>query len=249
MARHLCKLVGSDPEEIAPQWVQIWLEAGAEGQVFTYANAALPPLAPGDLVQVRLRGRRQSGLVVDLLASLPEGLQASKLQPVEALLQRAAVGEAWQQLINQVAQACHTSRFQTLKSALPAAWLGQRRQPPSKGKRPQWQVELVANPEPAGSLTQRQGALLELLRDAGGSLPMAQLCGPMGGSRSVLAGLEKRCLVRRQLAALQGQQPGFEGEVTLASQLLQPGPAIRTAWRGKLVHQVGRRALGESHGG
>ena len=193
--------MSSERQPAPSQWLQIWLEAGPEGQVFTYANTLLPPLAPGDLVQVRLRGRRQSGLVVEVLAVLPEELQGRPLQPVEQLLQRAAVSRHWQLLIDQVARACLTSRFQTLKSALPAAWLGQRRQPPSKGKRQQWLVQLNQPPASDAPLTARQQELLQLLRDAGGSLPLTRLCGPLGASRSVLAALEKRQLVARRLAA------------------------------------------------
>jgi primosomal protein N' (replication factor Y) (superfamily II helicase) len=176
----------------------VWLEAGREGQIFTYANPSELPLGPGDLVQVRLRGRRQSGLVVEVLAAVPADLDPAGLQPVDSLVQAAAVTPRWQQLIEQVAQACHTSRFQTLKSALPAAWLGQRRQPPSGPARPQWQIVGPRRDPGDERLSPRQAALLLALREAGGSLPLARLCAPGAHSRSVLAALEKRGLVQRQ---------------------------------------------------
>ncbi|MBM5800330.1 MAG: primosomal protein N', partial [Cyanobacteria bacterium K_DeepCast_35m_m2_023] len=202
--------MGTDPLAAPPRWLQVWLEAGREGQTFTYANPLRLPLAPGDLVQVQLRGRRQSGLVVEQLSALPADLIGRQLQPIDKLLQPAAVMPQWQQLIDQVAEACHTSRFQTLKSALPAAWLGQRRQPPAAGQRPSWQI--VANPVDLKTerLTERQQALLMALHQAGGVLPLAELCGPAGQSRAVLAGLERRGLVQRRLtsaAPVDGQPP------------------------------------------
>ncbi|MFO0105371.1 MAG: primosomal protein N', partial [Cyanobium sp.] len=112
----------------ASGWVQVWLEAGREGQVFTYSNPRSLPLAIGDLVQVRLQGRRHGGLVVELLDAAPVDLGLRPLQPVERRLQPAAVAAEWQALITAVAAQCHTSVFRTLKSALPAGWLGQRRQ-------------------------------------------------------------------------------------------------------------------------
>jgi hypothetical protein len=60
--------------------------------------------------------------------ALPAELAGRPLQPVELRLQPAAVDAEWQQLITAVAGQCHTSVFRTLKSALPAGWLGQRRQ-------------------------------------------------------------------------------------------------------------------------
>ena len=189
--------MASQSQIAAPPWLQVWLEAGREGQVFTYANPQQIPVQPGDLVQVRLRGRRHSGLVVEALAELPGELGARTVQPIESLLQAAAVTPRWQALIAQVALHCHASRFLTLKSALPAAWLGQRAQRPAKAARPQWCIE---GPLPAAQstrLTAAQTALLSSLEAAGGAVPLVQLCGRGGHSRAVLAALERRALVRR----------------------------------------------------
>ena len=70
------------PRQPAP-WLQVWLEAGREGQVFTYSNPDGLELGHGDLVQLRLRGKRNSGLVVDLLSSPPADIPREKLQPIE----------------------------------------------------------------------------------------------------------------------------------------------------------------------
>ena len=172
--------------------------------MFTYANVLNLPLGTGDLVQVRLRGRRHSGLVVECLDALPPALEGKPLQPVQGLVQAAAVTPVWQELIAQVAEQCHASRFQTLKSALPAAWLGQRTQAPIRAPRTQWRIEGPLPAAVGARLSPAQAALLAALEAAGGSLPLVELCGSAGHSRSVLAALERRQLVRR---VGQGPQP------------------------------------------
>ena len=225
--------MGRDSGKAAPQWLQVWLEAGRDGQVFTYANPLALALSPGDLVQVRLRGRRHSGLVVEVLEERPGELEGRPVQPVESLLQPAAVSAAWQQLVDQVARDCHASRFQTLKSALPAAWLGQRPQPPVRAARAAWQIEGPQMPREGLRLTSAQAALLDDLEAAGGVIPLAELCGDAGHSRSVLAALERRGLVRRaplapapmpiqEPRALNGDQQRAVAAITAA----EPGQAL-----------------------
>ena len=186
--------------EMPPGWVQIWLEAGREGQVFTYAIPAGMELAIGDLVEVRLQGRPHAGLVVELLQAPPEELGDRPVQPVGRRLQPAAVEPHWQELIRRVAAQCHTSVFRTLKSALPPGWLGQRRRGAASAPAPFWCLEACAGSVAEG-LTPRQQELLERLRQASRPLPLRQLCGPEGFSRSVVQALERRALVRRTRSA------------------------------------------------
>lgn len=54
-------------------WLQVWIEAGREGQVFTYANPDGLPVGVGDLVQVPLQGRRHAGLVLATPTAPPQG--------------------------------------------------------------------------------------------------------------------------------------------------------------------------------
>ncbi|MCP9928112.1 primosomal protein N' [Cyanobium sp. CH-040] len=194
-----------------PGWLQIWVEAGREGQVFTYANPACLPLAIGDLVEVGLQGRRHAGLVVDALCASPPEMAGRRLQPVHRLLQPAAVDGSWQRLITAVADRCHTSRFRTLKSALPPGWLGQRRPGHRTAPAPIWYLR-VREPRPAGSeehLSQRQRDLLAHLRRAGAPLPLRSVCGREGFSRSVLHALERRGLVDRERGP--AEPAGVEG--------------------------------------
>jgi primosomal protein N' (replication factor Y) (superfamily II helicase) len=218
---------------IPPAWVQIWLEAGREGQVFTYANPQALPLAIGDLVRVRLQGRHHGGLVVELLTSPPADLGQRQLQPVELRLQPAAVDAEWQALIAAVAAQCHTSVFRTLKSALPAGWLGQRRSAGASQPQPIWLVRATSAQLPP-QLSERQLALLLHLQSAGEPVPLRVLCGAAGFSRSTLQSLERRQLVQRQ----RGAQP-------LAPPVAQSGPPGRELTPDQLLALAGIEAAPE----
>ena len=184
------------------QWLQIWLEAGREGQVFTYSNPGVIPVGAGDLVRVRLQGRRHVGLVVDVLDACPVELAGKTIQPIDSVLQSAAVDPNWQGLLKDVAAACQTSFFKTLKTALPPGWLGQRRQAPSLERRPSWLISLSEVVPPGDSSpTAKQQELLNHLAEQGEPIPLAKLCGELGYSRAVLKALEHRGLVRRLLAS------------------------------------------------
>ena len=184
-------------ESSAP-YAQVWVEAGREGQVFTYANPGGLPLAVGDLVQVRLRGRPHTGLLVALLTACPADVPAEIVQPIAARLQAAALDPAWQDWITAVAAQCHTSLFRTLKAALPSGWLGRvpRRAPAQP--RPRWWIERLQPPEINAACTPRQQALLDHLERHGGGRRLDRLCGADGFSRAVLKALELRGLIRRR---------------------------------------------------
>lgn len=182
---------------VAP-WLEIWLEAGREGRVFTYANPDATPVGIGDLVRVRLQGRRQSGLVVGLPAEPPEGLDPARLLPIEGVVQAAAVDPEWRALIEAVADRCHTSAFKTLRSALPPGWLGNGGGASRGLQRPRWQVVLCGSDRQgnAAHLGERQRTLLEVLQQRGGRLEQQELSA-LGFAAAVVRGLERRGLVER----------------------------------------------------
>ena len=190
-------------------WLQIWLEAGREGQVFTYANSGQTPAGVGDLVRVRLQGRPHTGLVVGWLDQLPASLSGKTIQPILEVWQRAAVDPDWQNLMERVATECHTSLFKTLKSAQPPGWLGQRSQGPTRPSRAIWLVERSDAALPSQPLTERQQQLLMHLERHNGPMPLRDLCGEGGFSRAVLKGLEARGLVRRLQAPPGGGGAGL----------------------------------------
>jgi len=197
----------------APIWVEVWLEAGREGRVFTYANPQEWPLSLGDLVLVRLQGRRHSGLVVGFPTALSAGLGERALQPIEAVLQSAAVDPGWQDLVAEVAQATHTSLFRTLRSVLPPGWLGQRspaRKDPGAAERQVLVVQLAPAADPSGdstadptadklvALPERQRQVVDHLATLKEPVAQKDLLAALGCSASVVAALERRGLIERQ---------------------------------------------------
>ena len=195
-----------------PAWLDVWLEAGREGQVFTYANPERQPVGPGDLVEVPLQGRRHAGLVVGGRDLPPPELAETRIQPIGGLLQTAAVDPTWRSLVDAVADACHTSRFRTLKSALPPGWLGQRRRgaPTGSGRALVWLERHGDPPEPRESLTPRQGELLQWLAARNQGAFLRDLLAEGGFGRDLVGGLEQRGWLRRRLVRepLRGRDPG-----------------------------------------
>ena len=195
---------GRDPDaacalEPPPAWVDVWLEAGREGRVFTYANPEGLPLAPGDLVRVRLQGRPHGGLVVAALNDCPADLADKPLQPVLAALEPAAVHPDWQRLITAVALQCHTSPFRTLRGVLPPGWLGARPARASTTGRQQLLIQRTDLPLPESTpLPPRQRQLLEHLEACGGQRLLRDLVEADGFGRGVVQNLERRGLLRRQ---------------------------------------------------
>lgn len=235
----------------AAAWLQVWVEAGREGQVFTYANPAGLELGCGDLVQLRLRGRRHIGLVVELLEQRPADLAEISLQPVEALHQRAAVDPQWQALIEAVAAACRTSVFRTLKAALPPGWLGQRRSGKASRPRQQLWIELTAagqQQDPA-ELSSAQAILLEKLQQNGGGW-QAALLNQTGVSRSAVEGLLKRDLLERERRPCRGdagaQDTSLEAPQRLNADQQQALDAINAAPPGQALLLWGVTGAGKT---
>ncbi|CAK6697638.1 primosomal protein N' [Synechococcus sp. CBW1107] len=171
---------------LPPRWVQVWVEAGREGRIFTYAAPSPLDLAAGDLVTLRLRGRHQIGLVVETLAAPPPDLDPAVIQPVQGLHQAAAVDPHWQGLLQDVARQCHTSLFRTLKTALPPGWLGHRPERAHGLPRTQLWLELLESSLP---LTSRQRELTERLRASAGSAAPQSTITSWGFSRSLVQAL------------------------------------------------------------
>jgi primosomal protein N' (replication factor Y) len=186
-------------------WLEVWVEAGREGQMFTYANPLALAAGVGDLVQVRLQGHLHSGLVVERLEQLPAELEGKTIRPIEAVLQSAAIDPQWREWMQEVANQCHTSLFRTLKSALPPAWLGRRSRAVPGSGRTLWQVvrtERISNGVDGSGctrgLTDRQHHLLEQLQRHGGRMLLRDLVAGTGISAGVVKALEAKGLLRRE---------------------------------------------------
>ncbi len=212
----LCK-----PIKVASVLVEVWLEAGREGRTFTYSSEAAMGLEPGDLVKVRLRGRPMHGLVVadqeGAWADACPPVDADLIQPVEALVLKAAVPSEWRLWIEASAQTCHLSAYRMLKAALPAGWLGQARKPIAGSGRALWWIRLATVSAPVEGLPERQLALLSYLKEKHPDGAWQRDLGRAGFSADVLRRLDARGLVVREQRRALGPSPS-----TLAEQLEQP---------------------------
>jgi primosomal protein N' (replication factor Y) len=231
--------ISTDPPEAGPApWLEVWLEAGQDGRIFTYSNPAGLTAGLGDLVRVRLQGRPHTGLVVGQGHERPPELHGKLVLPVEAVLQSAAVDSRWRALIEAVARDTHTSLFRCLKSALPPGWLGQRpKRAPLLGNGQWILVELGASPpEPSANSragpTARQRQLLIHLSAHGQGRLLRDLIRD-GFSRSLLASLERRGWIRRRSVAppelAAGLTAGADPSGSVALEIPRPGTAAQNA--------------------
>lgn len=200
----------SDPDpatsfsDISAQ-VDVWLEAGRDGRCFTYVDSRQLGVDLGDLVVVRLRGRRMQGLVMDRRIPSPiDGGDAvfgtlkpqRRLQAVEALVQPAAVDPLWFEWVKAMAVHCHMSPFRMLKAALPPGWLGQRKSKQSE-PRQLWWIQLEASATTPSDLPHRQVDLQVALAAVGGGAWQRDLQAD-GFGAGLVNGLIKRGLIRRE---------------------------------------------------
>jgi len=226
-----------------PAYLEVWLEAGAEGRVFTYANPEGLSLAAGDLVRVRLQGRPHAGLVVAALTHCPSHLAEKTLQPVLAPLECAAVHPDWQQLITEVACLCHTSLFRTLRGVLPPGWLGARPQRGSAAGRQRLLIQRTDLPVPeAPPLPPRQRQLLDHLEALGGRRLLRDLIEADGFGRGVVQGLEQRGLLRRSPI----HQPAAPSDPGQPPRLQAPDQKLTTAQAAAMHHLLAAPAGSES---
>ncbi|MCP9858061.1 MULTISPECIES: primosomal protein N' [unclassified Cyanobium] len=181
----------------APGWLEVWLEAGREGRIFTYANPEALGIGVGDLVRVRLQGRPHTGLVVATATVCPAAMEGRTILPLEAVLQSAAIDPHWQALLEAVARQCHTGLFRTLKSALPPGWLGQARRAPAGQGRILWTVRL--NPDTSAVARHpRQQELVDHLASHGGARLLRDLVQEAGFGRSLIGTMERRGLLLKE---------------------------------------------------
>ncbi|MCP9929826.1 primosomal protein N' [Cyanobium sp. AMD-g] len=204
----------------APGWLEVWLEAGREGRIFTYANPQALAIGAGDLVRVRLQGRPHTGLVVASATACPAAMEGRSILPVEAVLQSAAVDPHWQALLEEVARQCHTGLFRSLKSALPPGWLGQARRPPAGQGRILWTVRLNPGTSAVASHP-RQQELLDHLASHGGARLLRDLVQEGGFGRSLIGTMERRGLLLKE-AGRGPARVGGGGPATTPLEVPQP---------------------------
>ena len=184
--------------------VDVWLEAGRDGRTFTYSDGKQLNVRLGDLVQVSLRGRRMQGLVT--ACRRPSVDEKRALQPVEALLQQAAVGQSWRSWLEEMAQRCHTSPFRMLKAALPPGWLGQRVVANVKERRLWWVSLPDSNAGLDADLPARQACLVAKLQELGGGAWQRDLVAA-GFQSGIVQALVRRERLVRELRLATDAQP------------------------------------------
>ena len=196
--------------------VDVWLEAGRDGRTFTYCDHKQLNLHLGDLVQVSLRGRRIQGLVT-ARRTQPEDANRP-LQPVDALLQPAAVGHAWRAWLEEMAQRCHTSPFRMLKAALPPGWLGQRVVSTAKQRKLWWVSLSDRSGNLEANLPARQAGLVAKLQALGGGAWQRDLVAAGFPSGIIQALVRRDYLVRELRLATDVQRSPADAGVLVASE-------------------------------
>ena len=200
--------------------VDVWLEAGRDGRIFTYCDRKQLNVRLGDLVQVSLRGRRIQGLVT-ACRTQPED-ENRPLQPVEALLQPVAVGQAWRLWLEEMAQRCHTSPFRMLKAALPPGWLGQRVISTVKERRLWWVSLSDSSASLEADLPERQACLVAKLQELGGGAWQRDLVASGFQSGLVQALVRRERLVRELRLATDGQRSTLSLGLAVANEAPRP---------------------------
>ncbi len=204
--------------------VDVWLEAGRDGRTFSYCDSLSLGVGLGDLVVVRLRGRRLQGLVTGcrLITAKANSAESDgrQLNPVEELVQRAAVDPSWRSWLDAMAVLCHTSPFRMLKAALPPGWLGQR--PDSApALRQLWWIEWLeaADPSALPKATRQSALLAELERRGGGAWQRDLLA--EGFQSGTVKSLESKGLIRRHRKSESGPR-GTDQSAASAAELESP---------------------------
>ena len=214
----------SPPAAQSVSEVDVWLEAGRDGRTFSYCDSLSLGVGLGDLVAVRLRGRRLQGLVTGCRLITAEANSADsdgrQLNPVEELVQRAAVDPSWRSWLDAMAVLCHTSPFRMLKAALPPGWLGQRPGSAPALRQLWWIERLEAADFSALPKATRQSALLAELERRGGGAWQRDLLAE-GFQSGTVKSLESKGLIRRQRKSESGPR-GTDQSAASAAELESP---------------------------
>ncbi len=158
------------------QEVDVWLDIGRGGRLFTYTDSKGLGVELGDIVLVKLRGRSVRGLVANQrkidLSVEKESAAKSKtiaLLEIESIVQKAAFENGWQEWLRIASEKCHVSSFQMIKTALPSSWLNCRKSRNMEVKK-YWWVTLNNDIDANKKISKKQKELIKyLLNLRGGS--------------------------------------------------------------------------------
>ncbi len=174
--------------------VDVWLEVGREGRCFTYLDGNHLGIEVGDLVLVRLRGRKMQGIVVKTgsflkgAKNLDENYENfRKYEYIDSLVESSVIDSRWRDWIEVSANSCYTTNFRMLKAAMPPGWLGHRKKYLSTVKS-LWWVSIKDDCTNQKKLSARQIELKDYLRLCGGALWQKDLLAN-GFSLKIIQGL------------------------------------------------------------
>ncbi len=212
---------------MAPQIVDVWLDVGRGGRLFTYVDGKNLGIELGDIVLVQLRGRLMHGLIANKRSqeNTPDNLYGPKqeklsLVNVESIVQRAAVDNSWREWLQVAALRCHTSPFQMIKTALPSGWLNFRKSQKLKQKK-YWWIELTTKIIDDPDIAKRHKELkIELLKNGGGAWQKDLL--KKGFSLELLKRCLKSELIFRQKRYLVNKNLPLDQEKFRSSLSLEP---------------------------
>nr|AUG32840.1 primosomal protein N' (replication factor Y) [Paulinella longichromatophora] len=147
-------------------YLDIWIDAGHKGQIFTYKNSKILQISIGDLVKVSLREYPHSGIVVKGRNKIPKGLDDSSIKSIEELLEATTIDPNWYNWLHHTANQYHISFFKMLKIALPSGWIGNYKNNKKNRDHRQTEITLITRSPIKRSilLTNNQLELIHWLR-------------------------------------------------------------------------------------
>ena len=209
------------------QEVEIWLDVGRGGRLFSYVDGKNLGVELGDIVLVKLRERLMHGFVANKKScsnthsygrrDLDERIIS--LKNVEDIVEKAAFDSHWRKWLARSAELCHTSLFQMLKTALPSGWLNYSKFKNLESKKCWW-VELTNQAFLLEKLTGKHNELKEqLLKDGGGAWQKDLLS--KGFSLELLKRGLKNELIRREKRPIENRKPNiFAGKTSYLNSLV-----------------------------
>ncbi|MDG2991799.1 primosomal protein N' [Candidatus Synechococcus calcipolaris G9] len=104
-------------------WVNVLVDCPGVDGAFTYGVPLGWAVQPGDLVQVPFGQNQVGGIVLSVVAELPEDLDPDQVRPLGEILSHRFFSLAYWQLLERVSHYYYTSLIQVLRTALPPGLL------------------------------------------------------------------------------------------------------------------------------
>nr|YP_009531094.1 primosomal protein N' [Paulinella micropora]AXY63783.1 primosomal protein N' [Paulinella micropora] len=182
-------------------YLDIWIEAGPRGHVFTYKNTQAIAINIGDLVKVYLRHYTHIGIVIRGRNRIPSELQNSNVKPVEEIFEPTTIDPNWYTWLHNSANRYHISFFRMLKTALPSQWLGNHKRSNKNPSYKQVKIGLMMESpiKRNNILTNSQLELIHWLRKQPNQHSMQSVLQEKKFSNSTINSLKKKNIIHSQI--------------------------------------------------